>query len=86
MKKKVNRKSKSSFKSKSRKTPKLSSSQKTYKSYDLKNISFPKVPKTSLKSHSRSKKCNCKKLMEIKKKYKEGQRIMDQVDKYMGNK
>ena len=69
------------------KSPKLSS----YKSHKLKDLSFPSIPifeKSRSRSRSRSRKnncsCNCTKLKEMQKKYKQGQKILDQVDKYMG--
>ena len=54
------------------------------------SLKFPSIPKTSIRSKSSSKKkkvSTCEqKLKHIRSQYKLGQKIMDEVDRFMGKK
>lgn len=69
------------FSGKRRKTPRLSSKWKKRKG----KIAFPPVPTRSIrrKPLTKGERC-CRKISEMRRKYKEGQRIINEVDKFMG--
>lgn len=46
---------------------------------------FPDIPKTSLPKSSQKKQHNCcAKILAMRRKYKQGQKLIDDVDKFMG--
>jgi hypothetical protein len=52
-------------------------------------VNFPVIPKTSFRKKDIDTKRNaqcCKQIMQMRRKYKEGQRILNEVDAFMGKK